>query len=77
MNCCSDRHSQRYLEENPGDIVTYWENLNDNRLGKPKEEKESKKDNEVATPKIISIKVIASLNIVFARDHATPRLCAE
>jgi hypothetical protein len=62
---------------NPRDIVTYWENLDDNRLRKPKEEKERKKDNEVATPKIIRIKVIASLDIVFSRDHATPRLCAE
>jgi hypothetical protein len=77
MNCCSDRHSQRHLEENPGDTVTYWEKLNDNRLGKPKEEKERKKDNEVATPKVISIKVIAGLDIIFSRDHATPRLCAE
>jgi hypothetical protein len=45
-------------------------------LGKPEEEKKSKKDREVAAPKVIRIEAVTGLEIVFSRYYTTPRMSA-
>ncbi len=58
-------------------VGTHWVQFNDNCLGEPEEDQECKKDNKVAAPKVICIKVVTSLDVIFASDNAAPGLRTE